>query len=333
MLHITFDSCGWVHIFHFGCTAYLREILDFDKKIFVSGSSAGSLAAAALILNADVKSIVNDTLNYRRQYEEISIYPVIYMLDFTKKMLKKHLDENTDHKELSSKLAIHLCDAQSMQKHYVKSFKDFNHLYNCLIGSCSIPFINTLRPIKIKDKYGNDRYFIDGGILNNVPHDTLNNDFAYDNIKIKKLTFSAIGRNFSHTDKEHHIIRLSCRSPISWSFIPPSHDVMFMINKFGYLLTKKFILENMEYYKEYTKKRDADYDIDPISCNENIHTFTEENQKELDILDANIIKAAAKRRHKEYLFVCGYAVISSLPVFCYAIYLLLKNKRSNSRYF
>jgi predicted acylesterase/phospholipase RssA len=286
MLEITFDSCGWMLIFHMGVAQYLHEHLDLTK-IKITSVSGGSLIGSALLSGVNIEFLFNEAIYFRSRYSEFSPYPLFNILNFVKGIINKYGDPDTTHKKLSSQMAVYLTEVypDSGKMHHIKSFKDFDHFHDTVVASCTIPFINGLLPIEIKDNNGKMRYYYDGGFSDPMPQKTFNGDEMLHNIRVSATSREGI-----------HDISLPCESSWSWSFVPARENTLYMINKAGYLLAKRFFSINQRKFASYFK---------PELKNMDDITFNDNDDKELDIVSKHIIISAHKRNIKEHMIILG----------------------------
>merc|ERR1711915_1175605 len=63
----SFDSSGWLYVYHFGVAAYIQKYLkkDLDKRIAYSGSSGGALVATVLACERSAIDMYENVLTYR----------------------------------------------------------------------------------------------------------------------------------------------------------------------------------------------------------------------------------------------------------------------------
>lgn len=287
MLEITFDSCGWMLIFHMGVAQYIHEHLDLSK-IKVTSVSGGSLIGSALLSGVSIEFLFNEAIFFRSRYSEFSPYPLFNILNFVKDIINKYGDPDTTHKKLSSQIAVYLTEIYPEQgkMHHIKSFKDFDHFHDTVVASCTIPFINGLMPIEIKDNDGNIKYYYDGGFCDPMPPKTFNSDKMLHNIRV-----SATSRDCVYGS---HDISLPCKSSWSWSFVPARENTLYMINKAGYLTAKRFFSINKQKFASYFK---------PELKNTDDIAFNNDDDKELDIVSKHIIISSHKRNIKEHIFL------------------------------
>jgi hypothetical protein len=82
---LSFDSSGWLYLYHFGVARYASERLlpRYGKESFAySGASGGSLVGAALATGVDIKAMADHIISCRDRcrYNPWAMLPILYSL-------------------------------------------------------------------------------------------------------------------------------------------------------------------------------------------------------------------------------------------------------------
>lgn len=218
-MNISFDSCGWLYTYHLGVASYIKD--NNLEVAHASGSSAGSLCAAALVSNVDVHKLTETIINHRASRNTWE--SATEMVKLARDEMRKHAHDNI-HETVSGKLAVGLLGVHDSRRAYVmQSFKTREQLLNALCASCHIPIIGGITPVNIAGKQGS---FYDGGLA-----------FAYGlpESRLKdRITVSARG-------KHDATIALPIKvSMLFWGVFPPKAEVLRKIRKLGYLQAKSY---------------------------------------------------------------------------------------------
>ncbi len=158
---IALSGGGIRGISHLGVLRALNEVGIFPSK--VSGTSAGAIAGAMYCQGyspEEVLKILIETNYYKFMRPAIS-WTGILKMDTLGNLFKLYLEHN-DFAKLKTTLTVAATD---IKKGKVVYFSD-GDLIKSIMASCCIP--GMFDPIVIED-----RYFVDGGVLNNLPVEPL----------------------------------------------------------------------------------------------------------------------------------------------------------------
>ncbi len=137
------------------------EVYGIPPKL-IAGSSAGAIVgsmSASGIKPNEMVQIVKET----RLYKLIRFpYRGLLNLNYLKKILKKHIPHNS-FEGLNKKLYISVSNLTTGENEIISSG---DHLVETIVASSSIPLL--FKPVEI-----NGHYYVDGGMLNNLPIEPL----------------------------------------------------------------------------------------------------------------------------------------------------------------
>lgn len=227
----SFDSSGWLYVYHFGVALWIEENLipqnreNYPDGLAFSGSSGGALVACALAVGVQVSDLwlyVIDTC------WKLCHHNPCRMLAQVEKALDMFLKEDSA-KEASGKLRVLLTKVSWRPPFFMgeinDTFPDLKNLIGVLRASSHIPVLGGLGPYKL----GSGRYF-DGFVWSTmfVPWRGERNDKV-----IRVSAYSAPG-----SDIKPGLV------PPWWTVIPPEPDVLRGMFWTGYLDAAKFFQES-----------------------------------------------------------------------------------------
>jgi hypothetical protein len=252
-LHISFDSSGWLYLFHFGVASFVRNNVKDDIDIVYSGTSSGSLCATAMSLEMDMDDTKHKIMNIHNKCDSpMSTY--LNLFNETKNLLKNILPKNA-HEQVRGKLYIgvtyidenaNILEENILKGHVIGSFHSKEHLLDSLHASCHIPILNQFVPIEVTSK-GNTLYCYDGGFTVPMASTLIQN--ASDTIFINISAYPRFLFNVE-VNPNVHFIKLPIDLPLTWGIVPPRKETLELIYELGYSFTNNYCGENLNDYFE-----------------------------------------------------------------------------------
>mmetsp|Transcript_41901 Transcript_41901/g.89950 ORF Transcript_41901/g.89950 Transcript_41901/m.89950 type:complete len:769 (+) Transcript_41901:188-2494(+) len=246
----SFDSCGWLFVYHFGVAAFLSEYLGLEvdpqnpdklpasKHIAFSGSSGGSLVSC--VLGAGTR--VNDVFEYILEQFPFCRRNPLEMFPAVERALKKFQYEGA-HKRLCGRVRILLTRVTARPPFVLgevaEHYPDNETAVEILCASCHVPFVAGIRPRKIGERYYYDGLVWPSRLL--VPWRGAENDYV--------VRVSASASPISD-------VRLR-RVPLWWAVLPPSPKILRGLYWCGYRDCARFFAQ------EPPKERSA---LDACRC-------------------------------------------------------------------
>ncbi|KAK2177244.1 hypothetical protein NP493_611g01096 [Ridgeia piscesae] len=172
-LNLSFCGCGFLGLYHLGVATKFaqcgrRFLSQVDRY---AGASAGSLVACLLgIIGPDVRIIDKCCVfSYDlAQKTEETWFGVLSPRSNLLRPLEVFLYDllpNDAHQVATGRLFLSLTNKQSSRNVIVSDFDSNDHLVQCLLASCCLPYLTT-GPNAVKI---NGERHLDGGLTNNLP--------------------------------------------------------------------------------------------------------------------------------------------------------------------
>mmetsp|Transcript_85676 Transcript_85676/g.141932 ORF Transcript_85676/g.141932 Transcript_85676/m.141932 type:complete len:659 (-) Transcript_85676:227-2203(-) len=153
----SFDSCGWLMVYHFGVAAWLYEHLNLNddegqKRVGFSGSSGGSLIACVLAAGVSPKTVFEDILGElpacRQNPREM--FPAV------ERALRKHVYPGA-HKRVGRRLRVLLTRVAAqppfLMGEVMEDFPDNETAIEALCASCHVPVLAGVLPRRVGKHY------------------------------------------------------------------------------------------------------------------------------------------------------------------------------------
>jgi hypothetical protein len=222
-LMLSFDSSGWLYVYHFGVAHFMQQNLDDTNagSLGFSGASGGALVAATLASKASAKElatfIVDEACPAARKKPWMMLEWVKKAMDISK---KKYPDGFAT---LKGRLRILLTRVTWKPPFFLgevaTDFKTEEHVEQTLLASCFVPFLFGAVPRKIDETGGR---YLDG--------------FFWPSLFVswrcssgdRLLRISVIGAPYAD-------IKPSVPLPFWWAVYPPSQEIMWGIFYLGYM--------------------------------------------------------------------------------------------------
>ena len=147
-INIKFCPSGFLIYYQLGVADYLFENFDL-KNIDFYGGSSGSLVSLILALNMSPKYILNNHIP--NILNKINKYWLgnFYITEFVKEELNMILKDKE--LNLNNKLNISITKLPFLKNKIVNNFENKEELIDCIVGSCTIPFLFSKYPKKYKN--------------------------------------------------------------------------------------------------------------------------------------------------------------------------------------
>ncbi|CAD7937151.1 unnamed protein product [Amoebophrya sp. A120] len=230
----SFDSCGWLYVYHWGVATFIYDHLscgtgEYPAELAFSGASGGALVAGALALGLNPMDVCFDTIRQSGPCRW-SIFEAFRLCDRT---LAKWVPASVSH--CTGRLRILMTRLSFWRPPFAKGqvvtqFEDRTHFIQCLRASSHIPLLGGLFPYFV-EKYR--AYYVDG---------------------LMWLSLFVHWRTFSPSD---YVTRVSATGvypnadisprktfPAWWAIFPPGEEVLEGMFWQGYLDCKAHFERN-----------------------------------------------------------------------------------------
>jgi len=216
----SFSAAGWLKMYYWGVAKCLQvHGLAASENVKFSGSSAGSLAAAGLVVGSDFDKIKKVSLE---KVDEVhgKFFPAFKLREYIRDVLRDMLKDG-DEKRLNGRLEVCVTTiAPLMGARKYKNFSSVQDLTEALLASCCIPPFAGLPFV-----YRGELVF-DGGLAQFQP--------IFDS---QTVTVSAM--YFSDAD-----IKPSRYIPTWWVVYPPRREDFEWVFDLGYIDTISWLERN-----------------------------------------------------------------------------------------
>lgn len=216
----SFDSCGWLMVYHFGVASWLMENMGLDAKeavegVAFSGSSGGSLVSCVLAAGTDCKEVFEYVLGWLPACRKNPLK----MFTAVRRALEKFQYPEAP-KRLTTHLRVLLTRVQArppfVMGEVADYFPDNDIAVEILCASCHVPFVAGVLPVRIGEGYYYDGLVWPSRLL--VPW---------------------------RGEEGDHVVRVSaCGAPLAdigvqqvpfwWAILPPSPEVLRGVFWCGY---------------------------------------------------------------------------------------------------
>eukprot|EP00929_Paragymnodinium_shiwhaense_P054769 TRINITY_DN27447_c0_g1_i1.p1 TRINITY_DN27447_c0_g1~~TRINITY_DN27447_c0_g1_i1.p1 ORF type:complete len:727 (+),score=42.26 TRINITY_DN27447_c0_g1_i1:117-2183(+) len=221
----SFDSCGWLFVYHFGVGVWLSEHMGTERKsdeepaypegVAFSGSSGGSLIACVLGAGTRVRDVFEFILG---QWPACRKNP-LQMFPAVEKALRKYVFPGA-YKRLTGRIRVLLTRVTLsfpfVMGEVADAFEDNETAVQTLCASCHVPVVAGVLPLRVRDRYYYDGLVWPSRLL--VPWRGATNDHV--------VRVSACGAPLSD-------VRMSI-VPFWWGLLPPPLDVLRGVFWCGY---------------------------------------------------------------------------------------------------
>jgi len=216
----SFDSCGWLMVYHFGVGFYLMEHLGLDDKepregVAFSGSSGGSLVSCVLAAGTNIK----DVFEYVLEWHPACRKNPLKMFTAVQRALEKYQYPGAPAR-LTGRLRVLLTRVLArppfVMGEVADTFPDNKTAVDILCASCHVPMVAGILPKRIGSGYYYDGLVWPSRLL--VPW----RGEAGDHV----VRVSASGAPLAD-------IRIQ-QAPFWWAILPPNPDVLRGIFWVGY---------------------------------------------------------------------------------------------------
>lgn len=165
-MNLSFAGCGFLSVYHVGVAACMRRYCPdlFNNRI--SGASAGALAAAALICDTSLSSMMSELVQLVTNIQNHlggPFSPFVNITNMLRSNLEKTLPEDA-HVRCSGRLHISVTRLQDSKNCILSQFESKQQLIEALLCTCFIPIFSGWRP----PLFCGVRY-MDGCYSNNLP--------------------------------------------------------------------------------------------------------------------------------------------------------------------
>ncbi|GMT03209.1 hypothetical protein PENTCL1PPCAC_25383, partial [Pristionchus entomophagus] len=170
-LGLSLAGCGFISTYHFGVVKCLmrngKTLMSRIRR--VSGSSAGSLVAAMLVLAPEEldrrMAAIYEMGDRLHSLPFGALIPGFYLGEQLVEIVDKLLPQ--DISEANHRLFISLTHHKTRENRLVSVYQDRDYLIKCLNASCYIPMysMGITAPVPLID----GQPYVDGGYTNNLP--------------------------------------------------------------------------------------------------------------------------------------------------------------------
>eukprot|EP01065_Artemidia_motanka_P041345 TRINITY_DN5347_c0_g1_i1.p1 TRINITY_DN5347_c0_g1~~TRINITY_DN5347_c0_g1_i1.p1 ORF type:complete len:743 (+),score=151.30 TRINITY_DN5347_c0_g1_i1:49-2229(+) len=234
-LMFSFDSSGWLYLYHFGVAMWIEDHIDIDGgTVGFSGSSGGALVGAALATGVEPKLLADFVLD--EGHKKASRNPFLLM-SCVEDALDKFLPKEGwaepvpgERRGATGVLRVLLTRVSPVPPfvtgEVVSRFPSWTALFTVLRATCHIPGVGGLLPYPVQSCSG---WYYDGLVWASlfVPWRT----FHREDRVVKVSAFGAPGAH----------IGPSVFVPWWWSLLPPSADTLRGLMWLGYRDAEEFV--------------------------------------------------------------------------------------------
>ena len=164
---VIFTGCGGMLSYYFGIAKYLKEKYNLENIIF-GGVSGGALISSFLSIGDDINEIFIQASNdLCKEIEKSDTGALFNMLDILRSYLLNYYEKNYNkdiYEKLNNNLFISVSSIYPKNKTIISNWNNNTDLIDCIVASCSLPFLGT----SIFRNY-RDTYCLDGCFYNNNP--------------------------------------------------------------------------------------------------------------------------------------------------------------------
>jgi predicted acylesterase/phospholipase RssA len=223
IISFSFDSSGWLYVYHLGVAKYLKENFDLQHSdVRFYGCSAGSIVACCLAIGISPEVVFQRAI----QCWKLCKFNPFKMFSLVEKSLKEWVPEEA-HLSVSERLSISLAKVTPQRKLFtvsrVAKFESREHLISAVRASCHIPIVGGVLPYHVKGT----GYCYDGGLVERIPLSPTSDSKEAELLNETCITISASGLETAH-------IKNALSNPMTLGTIPPSQDKLTAMNELGY---------------------------------------------------------------------------------------------------
>ncbi|CAD5121096.1 DgyrCDS9636 [Dimorphilus gyrociliatus] len=306
---ISFAGCGFLGIYHVGVATCLKEYAPHLLSGKLSGASAGSLVACALMSGCCLGECTSFTLRAATIARQSSIGPLSPKFNAMRLLhdgLSEVLPDNA-HLICSGKLFISLTRVKDKKNVIISKFYSKDDLIEALICSAFVPFYCGLLP-----PYFRGECYVDGGLTVNIP--------VFDENTITVSPFAGESdicpedpsSNFWHMNLSNTSIQFTCSNiyRLSHALFPPHPTVLSDMCRQGFDDALTFLKKNnfincprhLEIQATFIPEEDAE-ENSSIDENDGGNDWNfDENTEENDVKECH----ECKQKHK-------IALLQNLP--------------------
>eukprot|EP00811_Abedinium_folium_P021407 NODE_3051_length_2101_cov_7.493921.p1 GENE.NODE_3051_length_2101_cov_7.493921~~NODE_3051_length_2101_cov_7.493921.p1 ORF type:complete len:634 (+),score=153.62 NODE_3051_length_2101_cov_7.493921:57-1904(+) len=252
----SFDSCGWLFVYHFGVGAFIQEHLltgdDELERVGFSGSSGGALVASVLAAGTSCNDVSDFIINERTAccatlFKDLCRVKPLEMFNAVERAVW-HFRYDDAYKRMNKRLRILLTRVMLWPPfacgEIIDEYIDTNACIEVLLASCHVPMLAGIRPRRIADAYYYDGLVWPSRLL--VPWRGLPSDHV--------VRVSACGSFMSDITAP--------MLPFWWALRPPSTDNLHGLYWMGYRDAAKWFAANNATAKwcQCRKRADSDHD-------------------------------------------------------------------------
>ena len=155
-LNIKFCPSGFLIYYQLGVAEYLYNNFDL-KDINLYGGSSGSIVALILALNISPKYILDNHIPNILKKVSKCWFGNLYVTDFIKEEIDLILRDKTIN--FNNKLNVSMTQLPFLKNKIINNFANKKDVVDCVLGSCTIPFVFSKYPKKYKNKFIIDTCF------------------------------------------------------------------------------------------------------------------------------------------------------------------------------
>lgn len=214
-----FSGCGWLTPFHLGVISSMKKHGLINENTICGGTSGGSLAALAAILDIDTNIMQQHLIDMSKKsdlYRDID--------GVLKTYLREKIPSNALEK-VNRRLFVTVTKIQrGITCEVVSEFNDIDHLIDTIAASCFIPAYSSRRlTTMIRHSPG---LFIDGGVFAFMP--------PIGDIRISPFPIGSLRNIYARYPHIHLPFKAySIPKLLRWSLIPAPEDVLHALYDHG----------------------------------------------------------------------------------------------------
>jgi len=165
-LNLSFAGCGFLGIYHIGVVSAFKEHVPSIFHHKITGTSAGSLAAACSLCDCSIDEMKNDVIDLAmdsRKYLLGAFHPNVNISSVFRKNLERMLPDDA-HETCSGKLFVSVTSWSDRKNVLINQFDSREDLIDALVCSSYLPLYTGIFPPTFKGKV-----YLDGGFTDNCP--------------------------------------------------------------------------------------------------------------------------------------------------------------------
>ncbi|GAB0092874.1 hypothetical protein DMENIID0001_079220 [Sergentomyia squamirostris] len=245
-MNLSFAGGGFQGVYYCGVVACLKKCAPHLTYGKIYGTSAGALAAVALLIDRLNDDFLAEILRMASVAERSVLGPLKHIFnssDQIYRMLDKCLPIDA-HVQVNGRLCISLTTFTEAQNVIVSHFESRLQLIQALVCSCFIPLVSGIMP-----PYFNGVRYMDGELSSRRPYDDNSQKTAAEMVTVSAFAGESDicpcdgGQQIFHMNWGNNILSLSKENikRLSGILIPPSTETLVKICEQGFYDTLKYL--------------------------------------------------------------------------------------------